>query len=325
MAAKNIVRTGAALLAALMSLDPAISKGAPGSESYATAISSVPCASLNHDALARMEVALRQGQAFGIPKAAWSDDIVVDVFRARLKACDESTRPPDSFPLSRHFDLLWDELGTRLKEEQAAAERDLEYAQQAKQRQIEQEVRDKKAADEAAERDRKQAKAAQEEAALAQQQADREREAENEAARQAETKRIDEVAREQQAKDEYEDEIRRREAKEQAGRAAYEETVKKAAAARLNNPSCVKADALRKDIENRSGGDVANLVSAIVMASQAGDTSNACKLADGLYRDLDDWRAASTDCNAAEAAQISGMRQSLYTMRKEMSCLGWFE
>lgn len=325
MTAKKLVRAGAGLLAVLMSLDPVISKGASGADSYAAAIASVPCTSLSHDALARMEVALRQGEAFGIPKEAWSDDVVVHAFRVRLQACNESTRPPDDFPLTNHFDLLWDELGTRLKEERAAAERDLEYAQKTKQRQIEQEAQDKKAADEEAERDRQQAKAAQEEAALAQQQADREREAEKEAAKQAQIKRIDEMTREKQAKEGYADEIRRIEAKEQADRAAYDETVKKAAAARLNNPSCVKADALRKDIENRSGGDVANLVSAIVMASQAGNTSVACKLADGLYRDLDDWRSASTDCNAAEAAQIGGMRESLYTMRKEMSCLGWFE
>ncbi|RUU44973.1 hypothetical protein EOD08_10135 [Mesorhizobium sp. M6A.T.Ca.TU.002.02.2.1] len=321
MPAKMTLRIRGGLWAVLMSLTVVTSDSAFGAESSVTAAASIPCDSLNHETLGAMEGPLNRGEVFGIPKDAWGDDVAY-AFKKRLQACDEANLASEGFSLSAHFDAIWDTLGPRLKEEHAAAARELEYAQQARQRQIEQEAQDKKAADQAAERDRRQAEAAREEVALAQQQAAHEREAEIEAARQAEIKRINEVARDKQAIKEQADALRRIEATEQAERDAYEEKIKKAAATRLKNPSCVKADALRKDID---AGDVANLLSAILIAHEAGDTSSACKLADGFYRHLDDLRAASTDCDAAEAAQIGGTRQSLYAMRKEMNCLGWFE
>ncbi|WP_256750537.1 hypothetical protein [Mesorhizobium sp. Mes31] len=256
------------LLVGLIALNATIPKVAFGSE-YATAATTLPCESLTHEALGGMQGALDRGQAFGIPKGDWTND-VADAFRRRLDACDGAAANLD-WSLKQHFDYIWKELGPDLNAQRAAVVQQAEAAKLAEKHRLEQAAIDNKAAEEqAAVRDRLKAQ-------------------------------------------------------EIAAKEAVAEQQRKVVAARLNNPACAKADGIRKDIDNRSGGDMANLLGLIVMTSQNGDSTNACRLADDLYQDLDRLRAASVDCSAAEASQILGVKNSLYAMRKEMSCLGWFE
>ncbi|RVD55967.1 hypothetical protein EN746_05255 [Mesorhizobium sp. M8A.F.Ca.ET.023.02.2.1] len=251
------------VLIGLMSLSFVASKAAFGSDSFVAVAASLPCASLSHEALGMMQGAVGRGEAFGIPKDDWTND-VADAFRLRLDTCDGAAAKLD-WSLRQHFDYIWADLGPDLLAQRTPA------VQPAQSATLSLTDADKRALE---------AKAAER--------------------------------------------IRLR-AEDEAAKAVEEEQQKKEAAARLNNSACVKADEIRQTINRRSGGDIANVLGVILMANQNGDTKSGCKLADALYEDLDKLKSVLVDCSSAEAAQIGGVKQSLYAMRKEMSCLGWFE
>lgn len=87
-------------------------------EDYSAVVDSLPCARVTSEDLSHMSGEIyRTGQAFGVPKNAWDEEIALK-FRTRLDFCDEK-HPKKDLPLASHFDLIWAQIGPQIERERA--------------------------------------------------------------------------------------------------------------------------------------------------------------------------------------------------------------
>lgn len=266
-------------------------------EDAVSKVAKIPCISITRETLGGLGSSFYfHGEAFGVPETRWNDEIAA-AFRRKIDSCFGDAAPDgDHYTFQAHFDAVWDTLGPDLRAKKEAAERELTYEKERAVRAAQQAAKMEEA--------RLKEEAAQEAAAQVTQQAAAQ------AAQQAAAQDAQQAAAQ----------AIQRAAEAETARAELEAKQKRA-----RNPACVEADRLKQALNDRAGGDVANLIGVVVMAHQMGASDRACSIADALSDDISELRAASEDCDAGDATQLAAMGRNLYSMRDEMGCLGWLE
>lgn len=100
-----------------------------------------------------------------------------------------------------------------------------------------------------------------------------------------------------------------------------------AVAARLANPSCVAADAMKKEMVSTEGEaektaetKLMDEITTLAMEMQAGEIAKGCRRARLLEEKLEKWRSVTAECSLSEAMPINMSIEPLRRMQIEYGC-----